>query len=373
MTLFKRAFANRIRGEAVIQSDEAEMRILADTFGQELAENENPPVEPMRRLEARDSQPKDIADPVGISVTEGVSDADLVSFDSQTEDEANFLPMVPEDIEDTPDLKTTLSDVIAAEQPVVQTEDKAEPVLAPERKIEADMSNDDDQTAMGEVAELDALATDMSIPDIPEYGSDPIALSGPEPSVEAMLTAETPPTSNLQSASEEVEQPAVLLKPIEGRSGRRAGRVKTRMLGFSQDDETQDPFSTSSSKRNATTLRKFPVGWCVVTKGPGQGHAFPLHYGVSSIGRSEDQAIPLNFGDTSISRENHAAIAYDNEQNGFFLGQSGKSNIIRLNERPVLSTETLSNGDQIRIGETTLRFVALCDEAFQWDDGDVGV
>jgi len=75
----------------------------------------------------------------------------------------------------------------------------------------------------------------------------------------------------------------------------------------------------------------------------------------------------LDLGDTSISREQHAAIAYDEEANGFFLGHGGKSNIVRLNGRPVLSTEDLQNGDMIRIGETTLRFVALCGDAFVWE------
>ena len=39
---------------------------------------------------------------------------------------------------------------------------------------------------------------------------------------------------------------------------------------------------------------------------------------------------------------------------------------IRLNGKPVLSTEELANGDLVRIGETTLKFVALCGEDFTW-------
>ena len=42
--------------------------------------------------------------------------------------------------------------------------------------------------------------------------------------------------------------------------------------------------------------------------------------------------------------------------------------MVRLNGRPVLSTEELTHGDIIRIGETTLRFVALCGTDFTWDD-----
>jgi hypothetical protein len=111
---------------------------------------------------------------------------------------------------------------------------------------------------------------------------------------------------------------------------------------------------------------RFPAGWIVVVEGPGRGAYFAVTNSVSSIGRGLDQSICLNFGDASISRNNHAAIAYDAEQNRFFLGHGNKSNIVRRNGQPVLSTEELMDGDAIRIGKTTLRFVALCGPGFTW-------
>ena len=102
----------------------------------------------------------------------------------------------------------------------------------------------------------------------------------------------------------------------------------------------------------------------------GQGAAFTLFEGVSQIGRGEDQAIRLDFGDTSISRSNHAAVAYDPEQKSFYLGHGGKANLVRLNGRPVLSTEVLSSGDVVRIGETCLRFVGLCGPEFDWTEAN---
>ena len=119
-----------------------------------------------------------------------------------------------------------------------------------------------------------------------------------------------------------------------------------------------------------STETKFPVGWIIVIEGPGRGSCFTLFNGVSQIGRGEEQAVRLNFGDTSISRNNHAAVAYDDEQSKFFLGHGGTSNLVRLNGRPVLSTEELSHGDAIRIGETTLKFIALCGEDFSWKNTD---
>ena len=155
--------------------------------------------------------------------------------------------------------------------------------------------------------------------------------------------------------------------PSMGRSRRQAGRVKTRLLGFQHDDDAgNDPFDNANSPSQIGDGGLFPVGWLALIDGPSCGHTFALSAGVTQIGRGEGQAVRLDFGDTAVSRENHAAIAYDDEQNRFFLGQGGKSNIVRLNGTPVLSTESLQNGDQIRIGETTLRFVALCDQGFSW-------
>ena len=54
------------------------------------------------------------------------------------------------------------------------------------------------------------------------------------------------------------------------------------------------------------------------------------------------------------------------------LGHGGKQNIVRLNGTPVISNEEINTGDEIKIGETTMRFVALCTEEFNWTDADSG-
>ena len=110
----------------------------------------------------------------------------------------------------------------------------------------------------------------------------------------------------------------------------------------------------------------------VVVEGPGRGECFSLIPGALQIGRGEGQGIRLDFGDNTISRENHAAIAYDAEENEFVIGQGGKANIVRLNGRPVLSNETVKHGDNIRIGKTTLRCVALCGDDFSWGNDNGG-
>lgn len=145
---------------------------------------------------------------------------------------------------------------------------------------------------------------------------------------------------------------------------RRSGRVKTRLLGIDHSNGSLEEIGARSAAKGL----RFPVGWIVVVDGPGRGHSFPLEPGVSQIGRGEDQTVSLDFGDSAISRHGHAMIAFDDEQRTFFLGHGGKSNLVRLNGKPVLSTEALRHGDRIRIGETTLMLVALCGPDFTWTD-----
>ena len=74
----------------------------------------------------------------------------------------------------------------------------------------------------------------------------------------------------------------------------------------------------------------------------------------------------------SISRQHHAAIAYDGRTHQFHVGHGGKSNLVRLNGKPLLSTELIEDGDEIQIGETTLLLKVLCTPAFNWSQTEAG-
>lgn len=151
------------------------------------------------------------------------------------------------------------------------------------------------------------------------------------------------------------------------RKRRRNANAKTRLIGFdTSDGRVVDLFDEEKTTSDAGRFQ-FPVAVVMITKGPGHGESFALKSGMSQIGRNEDQAVCLDFGDTAISRENHAAIVYDPKTHEFLLGHGGKSNIVRLNGRPVVSTCDLNNGDEIEIGETQLRFAALCSPEFNWE------
>jgi hypothetical protein len=143
-------------------------------------------------------------------------------------------------------------------------------------------------------------------------------------------------------------------------------RTKTRLIGFHDAHRTVlDPFGTAVPVEK-TAQTRFPVGWLVVTNGPGLGASFTLLSGMSQIGRGTDQAVSLDFGDVAISRQNHAAIVFDPEQHTFLIGHGGKANVVRLNDKPLISNETLAHDDEIKIGETTLRLVVFATAKFNW-------
>lgn len=161
---------------------------------------------------------------------------------------------------------------------------------------------------------------------------------------------------------------------------KRPTRAKTRILGFELQpasvvplfDEAEKPPIPAAPAAPGQGHVMFPTGWLVVKTGPGRGAAFALSQGVSQIGRGLDQTVALDFGDMAISRQNHAAIAYDPATHRFHIGHGGKSNLVRLNGKPLLSTEVVGDGDEIQIGETTLLLKVLCTPDFNWTAGEAG-
>ena len=200
----------------------------------------------------------------------------------------------------------------------------------------------------------------------------------------AVVAKEGPtPAVNIWEMEEEAVTPAPAPVPTPAReisadagARRRATRTKTRVLGFEPQpaavvplfDEGRMEDSIEPGDKSGVVM--YPTGWLVIKSGPGRGAAFPVMRGVSQIGRGADQTIALDFGDMAISRQHHAAIAYDPMTHQFHLGHGGKSNLVRLNGKPLLSTSVVGDGDEIQIGETTLVLKALCSAEFNWSAVD---
>ena len=110
------------------------------------------------------------------------------------------------------------------------------------------------------------------------------------------------------------------------------------------------------------------VGWLVIVEGPGKGRAMQLGYGKNAIGREETNRVNLDFGDDQISRSEHAVVTYDPRGRKFYVQHGGGKNLTYMGEEPVLAPTALPALSHISIGNTVLRFVPLCGEAFDWQD-----
>ena len=194
----------------------------------------------------------------------------------------------------------------------------------------------------------------------------------------AVVAKEGPtPAVNIWELEEEPAAPAPMPTPAleiaaDAGARRRATRTKTRVLGFEPQPAAVVPLfdegrmDDSIEPGDKAGVVMYPTGWLVIKSGPGRGAAFPVMRGVSQIGRGTDQTIALDFGDMAISRQHHAAIAYDPATHQFHIGHGGKSNLVRVNGKPLLATSVVGDGDEIQIGETTLVLKVLCTPDFNW-------
>jgi hypothetical protein len=110
------------------------------------------------------------------------------------------------------------------------------------------------------------------------------------------------------------------------------------------------------------------VGWLVVINGKGRGRDLRIPPGQSKIGREQGDIV-LNFGDTSISRDKHAMLAYDPQENIFFISCGDGRNPTKVNGKMLINTKVLNPFDRIRFGNTDLLFVPLCGDNFTWEQG----
>ncbi|SMR82103.1 FHA domain-containing protein [Aliiroseovarius halocynthiae] len=220
----------------------------------------------------------------------------------------------------------------------------------------------------GETAK--AEQADVEFEKVLELAADDMVEEEREADVPSEFAADVQPEEETAPAAEAIDaKPASVEEVPEAAMSRRRRkpRVKTTFLGYERSDNgVQSLLESEPAAAPSSSQASFPVGWLVVTQGPGRGASITLVEGLMQMGRNDDQAIQLDFGDHGISRENHAVIAYDAETRKCYLGHGGKANLVRLNGSPVLSTVPLSAGDTIRISDTTMQFMPFCDEAFDW-------
>ena len=120
-----------------------------------------------------------------------------------------------------------------------------------------------------------------------------------------------------------------------------------------------DPFISHIQSFNPVT------GWLVCVKGASKGTDYRIRSQYNYIGRGKHMDICIS-GDEYISTEKAAILAYDEMERKFFIAPGMGHNLIRLNDKMVMGSELLNPYDKITIGKTTLLFVPLCGEQFDW-------
>ncbi len=175
----------------------------------------------------------------------------------------------------------------------------------------------------------------------------------------------TPPGSGQAAGAGRLDAPTQKMD-ASGSSSNAITEEKTRVVGGRRRQEDQQRLEERAEK--ADGMDDPVVGWLVIVEGPGKGRAMQLGYGSNSIGRGETDRVNLNFGDDQISRSGHAIMTYDPRGRKFYVQHGGGTNLTYVNDQPVLIPIELPALSHISIGNTILRFVPLCGDAFDWQD-----
>jgi len=91
----------------------------------------------------------------------------------------------------------------------------------------------------------------------------------------------------------------------------------------------------------------------IVTSGEHKGEYLPLGRRTNVIGRAE--ALPMQILDDMVSRK-HLRIRYDENTNEHNAEDMNSKHGVLINDRKITELTTLKEGDQIRIGQTTLLY-----------------
>jgi pSer/pThr/pTyr-binding forkhead associated (FHA) protein len=92
----------------------------------------------------------------------------------------------------------------------------------------------------------------------------------------------------------------------------------------------------------------------IVIDGPNLGHCFPLGRRTVFIGR--DTSCPIQISDDAVSRK-HVQIRFDRSHHRYIALDMRSVNGVFINERRMKADAPLRDGDELRIGGTTLIFL----------------
>ena len=126
-------------------------------------------------------------------------------------------------------------------------------------------------------------------------------------------------------------------------------------------------YITGNSTDQDSQLGGLVTAWLVIVSDDGKGKSFPLTFGMNSIGSGRTNDIYIENNDNTISQENHIIIIYDYQNNIFLLQRSEEKSLSYLNGSVFFDTKELKSNDKIKVGNTELIFISLCNENFTWE------
>jgi pSer/pThr/pTyr-binding forkhead associated (FHA) protein len=91
----------------------------------------------------------------------------------------------------------------------------------------------------------------------------------------------------------------------------------------------------------------------IITSGEQKGEYLPLGRRTNVIGRAE--ALPIQILDDMVSRK-HLRIRYDEKTGEHVAEDMNSKHGVFINNRKLTALTVLKEGDEIRIGQTTLMF-----------------
>jgi hypothetical protein len=171
------------------------------------------------------------------------------------------------------------------------------------------------------------------------------------------------PTELIGRSKTAKTQPDTSDEPKTQVLGRPTRRVENKTQLFDRGELQGD------LEEAADALTDPVVGWLVIVDGPGRGNYIPVGYGQNSIGRNQEERVCINYGDAQISRESHCFIVYEPHDREFTVLRGTSKGLSYLNQKVILEPRTIHSGELLRIGATTLRFMAFCGPEYDWHDG----
>lgn len=140
--------------------------------------------------------------------------------------------------------------------------------------------------------------------------------------------------------------------------------IKTIVI---KNNDKKSSNSVSKRQRKQEKVEKAVVGWLVIIEGSGIGKSFEIFGGINDIGRGVDNTISIDFEDNSIEVIRHFVIIFDYTKQAFLIQKGSNNSKLFLNSKEILFFENLKDEDTIKVGNTTLKFVAFCNEKFNWN------